>query len=86
MYTPLGECLPNSVVLSEVLIYCITYTPRMVVHNIKSLYCAPPCAVCLFVWRFSSHMRIFHSYGGITITGERAANFELCLAIMVIEQ
>ena len=62
-----GPTFAKFVVLSEVLIYCIT------------LYCAPPFAVCLFVWRFSSHMRIFHSYGGITITGERAANFELCL-------
>ena len=25
----------------------------------------------LFVWGFSSHSRIFHSYGDVTITGER---------------
>ena len=27
--------------------------------------------VCLFVLSFSSHSRIFHSYGDVTITGER---------------
>ena len=45
--------------------------------------------VCLFVLGFSSHSRIFHSYGVVTITGEergRAANFDLCSALMVIEQ
>ena len=26
--------------------------------------------ICLFVWGFSSHSRIFHSYGDFTITGE----------------
>ena len=26
--------------------------------------------VCLFVWSFSSHSRIFHSYGDVTITSE----------------
>ena len=26
--------------------------------------------VYLFVWGFSSHSRIFHSYGDVTITGE----------------
>ena len=26
--------------------------------------------VCLFAWGFSSHSRIFHSYGDVTITGE----------------
>ena len=26
--------------------------------------------VCLFVWGFSSHSRIFHSYRDVTITGE----------------
>ena len=28
-------------------------------------------AFCLFVWIFSSHSRFFHSYGDVTITGER---------------
>ena len=28
------------------------------------------CFVCFFVWGFSSDMRIFHSYGDVTITGE----------------
>ena len=26
--------------------------------------------LCLFVWGFTSHSRIFHSYGDVTITGE----------------
>ena len=26
--------------------------------------------VCLFIWVFSSHSRIFHLYGDVTITGE----------------
>ena len=26
--------------------------------------------VCLFVWGFSSHSRMFHSYGDVTITDE----------------
>ena len=26
--------------------------------------------VCMFVWGFSSHSRIFHSYGDITIAAE----------------
>ena len=26
--------------------------------------------VCLFIWSFSSHSRIFHSFGDVTITGE----------------
>ena len=26
--------------------------------------------VCMFIWSFSSHSRIFHSYGGVTIAGE----------------
>ena len=26
--------------------------------------------ICLLVWGFSSHSRIFHSYGNVTITGE----------------
>ena len=38
--------------------------------------------VCLFVLGFLSHSRIFHSYGDITM----AANFDLCSALMVIEQ
>ena len=26
--------------------------------------------VCMFVWGFASHSRIFHSYGNVTIAGE----------------
>ena len=32
--------------------------------------CQFVCFVCLFVWDFTSHLRIFHSYGDVTITGE----------------
>ena len=28
------------------------------------------CCVCLLVWGFSYHSRIFHSYGAVTIAGE----------------
>ena len=28
------------------------------------------CTICLFVCLFSSHSRIFHSYGDVTIDGE----------------
>ena len=41
------------------------------------------CFFCLFVRSFSSHSRIFHSYGDDTIAG---ANFDLCTALMAIEQ
>ena len=27
-------------------------------------------SICLFVWSLSSHLRIFHSYGDVTIAGE----------------
>ena len=30
-----------------------------------------PIWIILFVWSFSSHSRMFHSYGDITITGKR---------------
>ena len=39
-------------------------TPRTVMHTMLFLF------VCLFVWGLSSHMRIFHSYGDVIITGE----------------
>ena len=29
------------------------------------------CAIFCFVWCFAYHSRIFHSYGDVTITGER---------------
>ena len=40
---------------------------------------------CLFVWGFSSHSRILHSFGDVTIAGE-AVNVDLCSALMAIEQ
>ena len=38
--------------------------------NVVAFAC--PCAdfVCLFVWGLSSHSRIFHSHGDVTIAGE----------------
>ena len=33
-------------------------------------YSQVPVVCCLFVWSFSSHSRIFHSYGDVTITDE----------------
>ena len=42
--------------------------------------------VCLFIWGFSSHSRYFHSFGDVTFAGWRAADFELCLALISIEQ
>ena len=33
-------------------------------------YWTPMSIVCLFVWSLSSHSRIFHSYGDVSITGE----------------
>ena len=35
----------------------------------------------MFVWGLSSHSRIVHPYGDVT-----AANFDLCSALMAIEQ
>ena len=40
---------------------------------------------CLFVCGLSSHRRIFHSYGDVTIADE-GLHFDLCSALMVIEQ
>ena len=37
-------------------------------HNIYILYVC--LFVCLFVWSFSSHLRIFNSFGDVTIAGE----------------
>ena len=42
--------------------------------------------VCLFVWGFSSHSRTFHSYGNVTNIRWRVAKFDLCSALMAIEQ
>ena len=42
--------------------------------------------VCLFVRGFSSHSRIFHSFGDVTITDKELQIFDLCPALMAIEQ
>ena len=39
--------------------------------------------VCLFVWGFSSHLRMFHSYGSVTITVE-GLQILPCSALMAI--
>ena len=45
----------------------------------RRLYCSWPFFLLLFVWDLSSHLRIFHSYWDVTITG-MATNFDLCSA------
>ena len=40
----------------------------------------------MFVCCFTSHSRIFHSYGDVTICRWRASNFGLCSALTAIEQ
>ena len=43
--------------------------------------------VCLFfVWGFSSHSRVLHSYGDVIIAGEGLKFFYLYSALMAIEQ
>ena len=42
--------------------------------------------ICLFVWGFSPHSRIFHSFGDVTITGEGLHIFYICSALMAVEQ
>lgn len=41
---------------------------------------------CLVFLLFLSLSRIFHSYGGITIVGERLQNLSLLLASVAFEQ
>ena len=57
---------------SNIAIYCKLFSEGdlwnygwfcKVVHALWFLF------VCLFVWSFTSHSRIFHSYGDVTITG-----------------
>ena len=45
-------------------------------HHFECLYYAYLCKkfVCLFVWGFSPHSRIFYSYGVVTITSEGLQN------------
>ena len=38
--------------------------------SLEHMDSALKCLICLFVWGLSSHSRIFHSYGDVTITGE----------------
>mgnify|MGYP003690415247 CR=1 FL=1 len=43
--------------------------------------------VCLFVcFRISSSSRILHLFEDVTITGDIAANFDICSALMAKEQ
>ena len=39
-------------------------------HYYTLVWCIPGSLFVLFVWGFTSHSRIFHSYGDFTITGE----------------
>ena len=49
--------------------------------KLHTLFCL---FACLF-W-FLSHLRIFHSYGEVTITNEGLQNLDLCSALMAIQQ
>jgi hypothetical protein len=40
--------------------------------------------LCLFVFYFESHEQFFSYLATVTITGDRAANLELCLALTTI--
>ena len=53
--------------------------------NIIMLHVNVNCVglVCLGV---SSYSRIFHSFGDVNITGEKAVNFGLCSALKTIER
>ena len=39
-------------------------------HNLLTMVIMTNFFVCLFVWGFSSHLIIVHSYGDVTIAGE----------------
>jgi hypothetical protein len=40
----------------------------------------------LIMYRFTSHSRIFHLYGDVTIAGEGLQNLGLCSALRAFEQ
>jgi hypothetical protein len=40
----------------------------------------------LIIYCFTSHSRIFHLFGDLTITGEGLQNLGLCLALRAFEQ
>ena len=46
------------------------YAGMIPVHALKFLYVFHCLFVYLFVWSFSSHWRIFHSFVDVTIAGE----------------
>ena len=50
--------------------------PAVIDRKVENLYS--------FVWGFSSHSRIFHSYGDVTITGEVLQIFTLYSAFVTI--
>ena len=60
-------------------------------NTVKELWwhiCCITCQiiiVCLFDWGLSSHSRIVHSYGDVSIIVKRC-KFDLCSALMAIEQ
>ena len=56
--------------------------------SVKALFCFKFEIVYFFpfVWGLSSHSRIFHSYGDVTITTMTSKNFDLYSALMAIEQ
>ena len=71
-------------------VFCLLQKRARQIHTEcdLSLYCLV-CLFCLFVWGVSSHSRIFHSYGDVSITGEwlQILTYARHLSLlMVIEQ
>jgi hypothetical protein len=40
----------------------------------------------MIIYHFTSHLRIYHLYGVVTITGEGLQNLGLCSALRAFEQ
>jgi hypothetical protein len=52
-------------------------------HYIASYY---PQGNCLFIYCFTSHSRIFHLCGDVTVVGEGLLNLDLCSALRAFER
>ena len=65
-------------------------TVALSIHTVKgadlTLFGNKLYAIYLFVFSFSSNSRIFNSHGEVTIADEGLQNFDLCSALMTIEQ
>ena len=56
------------------------------VSNLRHQTIGSTSFVCLVIWSLSSHLRIVHSYGNVTIAVQGLEMFDQCSALMVIEQ